>query len=248
MVGRTHRAATLTAVLVLGLTGCGDGAGVEDWTSTPTAAQLPGESVAAPAPPAASGVPTVEELRQRMLWEGEFTIDIEVWDYCNGSGQLMRSAGYSRTESFSFSTDPPVDYGPAARETNPFFVSAGTDPDRGGPVGLALQSTGVVALPGQEDDPYILQFWDLAYDEGHLTGRLVEDGRELGLAFNGFQDQDSLVACQPQLGTIVRPYSMQEGATIDALLRADRVTVVITGQSYDGQRRWRVEGSGTRVG
>ena len=150
------------------------------------------------------------------------------------------------SESFSFSTAAPVDYGPAARETNPFFISAGTDPDVGGSVVLALQSTGVAALPGQEDEPYVLQYWQLEYADGHLTGKLVEDGRELGLAFNGFQDHDSLIACQPEQGTIVRPYPMKEGATLDAEIGAETVTVVLEGSSYDEARRWRVEATGTR--
>jgi hypothetical protein len=254
MTGRSRRA-WLVVALGLVLAGCGDSGGVDEWSTTPTAAQLPDQPPdQPPGPPLATtaapggAVPTVEELRGRMVWEGTFTIALEVWDYCNGSGQLARSKSYTRTESFSFSTDPPVDYGPAARETNPFFVSAGTDPDRGGPVGLALQSTGVVALPGQEDDPYVLQFWELDYDDGRLTGHLAEDGRELGLAFNGFQDQDLLVTCQPQLGSIVRTYPMQEGTTIDATIRADRVNVVITGQSYDGQRRFHVDAQAVRTG
>jgi hypothetical protein len=191
---------------------------------------------------------TVEELRQGIEWSGEFRIAIEVWDYCASFPELTMSDSYTRTESFSFSTAAPVDYGSAARETNPFFISAGTDPDVGGPLGLALQSTGVVALPGEEDDPFVLQYWQLAYDAGHLTGELVEDGREMGLAFNGFQDSDTLVPCQPQLGTIIRPYPMHERTTIDAQISGDTVMVVLEGRSVDEARRWRVEGTGTRSG
>jgi hypothetical protein len=209
---------------------------------------VPSSSTALDTPAAGTpGVPTVEELREGIVWEGEFTIRIEVWDYCTTFGKLTKSDSYVRTESFSLQTADPVDYGPAARESNPFFVSAGTDPDRGGSVVLALMSTGVVALPGEESDPYILQFWRLAYDDGHLRGTLVEDGYEMGLAFNGFQDDDLLISCQPQHGKIVRPYPMQEGATIDARFTDETVTMVIEGRSYDEARRWRVEAEGTRT-
>ena len=195
-----------------------------------------------------AGAPTAAELRAGTEWEGEFTIGIEVWDYCTTFAKLTKSESYTKTESFSFQTAEPVDYGPAARETNPFFISAGTDPDEGGPVGLALQSTGVIALPGQESDPYILQFWRIAYDDGHLTGELVEDGREMGLAFNGFQDNDTLITCQPHQGMIVRPYAMKEGSSIDAEFSDESVSVVIAGRSHDETRRWWVEATVTRVG
>jgi hypothetical protein len=205
------------------------------------------QSTGLDAPSGSSGTPTVDDLRAGMVWEGEFTIRIEVWDYCTTFGKLTKSDSYTRTESFSLQTASPVDYGPAARETNPFFVSAGTDPDEGGSVVLALMSTGVVTLPGQESDPYILQFWNLEYDDGHLTGTLEEDGYEMGLAFNGFQDDDTLITCQPQHGTIVRPYPMREGATIEADFSEDSVDVVIEGRSYDETRRWRVEAEGSLV-
>jgi hypothetical protein len=199
------------------------------------------------APSGSLGTPTEDDLRAGIVWAGEFTIAIEVWDYCTTFGKLTKSDSYERTESFSLQTAAPVDYGPAARETNPFFISAGTDPARGGSVVLALMSTGVVTLPGQESDPLILQFWRFTYDDGHLSGVLEEDGWEMGLAFNGFQDDDTLITCQPQQGRIVRPYPMQEGATIEADLSNDTVEVVIEGRSYDETRRWRVEAEGTRV-
>ena len=240
-----HRSVIVLAGL-LALTACS-----EDASTTGSASaqeSRPASAVSTPASFAAgSGTPSVAELRAGTEWEGEFTIVIEVWDYCTSLANLTKSDSYTKTESFSFSTAGPVDYGPAARETNPFFISAGTDPDEGGDVGLALQSTGVIALPGQESDPYILQFWSLTYDDGHLAGELAEDGLEMGLGFNGFQDNDTLIPCQPHQGSIVRPYPMQEGSTIEAELSGDTASVVIEGRSHDQTRRWRVEASATRV-
>jgi hypothetical protein len=243
MSGWQGRSVGLAAALAFGVAACGgsDGSNLDDWASAPTAAHLPGQQTS-------SAAPTVEELRQGMVWEGEFTIVIEVWDQCNGTGQMTMADRYTKTESFSFQTAPSVDHGPAARESNPFFVSGGTDPTIGGPVGLAFQSTGVIALPGQEDDPYVLQFWELEYETGHLTGRLFEDGSEMGLDWNRISDDQPLVVCQPGTPTVNLPFPMKEGATLDATISDDLVTVVVVGRSYQEERRWRVEATATRTG
>jgi hypothetical protein len=229
----------LAALLGLGACGGGDD-NLDEWAGTP-ASQV--------AQQASSGTaPGVEDLRRGMVWKGEFTIAIEVWDNCGPAGELVQTDRRTRTESFSFATASPVDYGPAARETNAFFISAGTDPNVGGVVGLALQSTGVIALPGQEDDPYILQFWQIEYDDGHLSGRLYEDGREMGLDWNRINDDQPLVVCQPQAPTVNLPYPMKEGTTIDATIDNDRVSMVIVGGSHDDKRRWRVVATASRAG
>jgi hypothetical protein len=203
-----------------------------------------------PAPPATfvgSRIPTTAELRAGTLWKGEFTIDIEVWDLCTTFDAYTKSDSYTKTESFSVQTAGPVDNGPGRKETNEFFLSAGTDVGIGGPVGLALQSTGVVALPGQEDDPLILQYWTLSYDDGHLSGELTEDGTDMGLGFNSFQDDDTLVDCQPFQGMIVRSFRIKEGATIEADFDGDSLSMTITGRSTDQKRRFRVDATATRV-
>lgn len=246
----SERGVALFLVTALAVTACANGSSEphpESADQSPTRSAIASTPVDKP-PSGNPGVPTMAELRAGTEWEGEFTIAIEVWDFCTTFAKLTKSDSYSKTESFSFSTAEPVDYGPAARETNPFFISAGTDPDEAGPVGLALQSTGVIALPGQESEPYILQFWRIAYDDGHLTGELVEDGREMGLAFNGFQDSDTLITCQPQQGMIVRPYAMKEGSSIEAEFGDGSLSVLVEGRSHDETRRWRVEATATRVG
>jgi hypothetical protein len=249
MAGWWRRGAALVLVAAVTLTACS-----QDSSSTPTSAPAGAQPTASPSSTAIdpslgeeSGAPDAVTLRAGTEWEGRFTIAIEVWDYCTTFERLSRSARYTRAESFSFTTAAPVDYGPAARETNPFFISAGTDPDDGGPVGLALQSTGVIALPGQASEPYVLQFWKTAYDDGHLTGELVEDGLEMGLGFNGFQDNDTVITCQPHQGMIVRPYPMKEGSRLEAEFTDESVSVVIEGHSHDEMRRWRVEATATRV-
>jgi hypothetical protein len=230
----------LAALLGLGACGGGDGSHLDDWSSPPVASQLTaGRS---------STAPSVDELRHGMAWRGEFSIVIEVWDMCGGIGELQMSNLYTRTESFSFQTAPPVDYGPAATETNAFFVSGGTDPGRGGVVGLAFMSAGVVGLPGQEDDPLILQFWALEYDDGHLTGTLVRDGHELGVDWNRINDDVPLVVCQPWQGTINMPFPMKAGATLDATITDDQVTLVVEGTSHQLERRWRARATATRIG
>jgi hypothetical protein len=222
--------ALLTAA-VLGLAGCGgDGAERESWF----------------AGSASSSAPTVEELRAGMLWRGKYTNDIEVWEPCGPAGELIQVDRYQRTESFSLATHSPVDYGPGIRETNPFYLSAGMDLRVGGTVGLTIISTSETTLPGREGDPYVYQYWQLQYDDGHLTGSMFQDGTpNVGEQF--INDLRSTSPCQPGGLTFSFRYPLKRGATLEAALQDDRASMVVVAQSIDGTRRWRAVATATRA-
>jgi hypothetical protein len=197
------------------------------------------------------GNPTLAELKKGISWKGTFTMTLEAWDYCRStSGQLKltRARTYTRTESFSFSTAAPTDNDDGANESNPFYVSAGTNPGKTGSVNMTLFSAGLLGFKDQpQRKPYFHQYWDFDYANGRLIGKLVDDGRELGGAFNVFYDNESFVPCQPQHGTLTKPYLMREGTTLEADLGHDKMTMVVEGRSFDEARRFRIEARATRA-
>ncbi len=195
-----------------------------------------------------SGAPGIAELTDGTEWHGSFTITLEVWNYCGsppGSLELSLADTYERTERFSFSTAAPTEDPSGARERNPFYVSAGTDTEEPGVVNLTMFSAGLVSFD-ENDEPFLVQYWELDYSDGRLTGELVEDGRELGAAFNAFYDENPLVPCQPEQFKLTQPYPMQEGASLVADLGPTLMTMLVEGRSFDESRRWRVEAVATR--
>lgn len=175
---------------------------------------------------------------------------LEAWDYCRspfGKLELTLANTSTRNESFSFTTAPPADNDDGARESNPFYMSAGTDPGKAGKLMLTLFSAGLLSVKGQTNKkPYLQQYWDLDYVRGRLTGELVDDGRELGGAYNNFFDDDSLVPCQPHQGVIRKPCSIREGTTLVGDLSHKQMTMTVGGRNYDEARRFKIEATATR--
>lgn len=246
----------VVACLVVALAGCGAGLDPSALGPSPRAqltSSQSGGTAAEPSAPATmvpnAGVPSVAELSDGIEWQGRFSITLEVWNYCgSGTGDLELTLAdtYTLEESFSFSTSAPAEVSDGARESNPFSVSAGTNPDDPGRLTLSLFSAALLTVQSTPNEPYLQQYWDLAYDEGVVTGELIDDGRELGAAFNGFFDEDPLVPCQPQSGTIVKPYTMAEQTTLVAQLRDDDMSLTVQGRSFDEARRFRIEAVATR--
>ena len=190
--------------------------------------------------------PTTDDLVAGTEWHGEFTITIERWNYCgpNGISELVLADTITRTESFSFATSAPFEDESGAQETNPFYFSAGTDPEDPGTVNLTVFSAGLVSFD-VTDEPMLTQYWNAEYVDGQLTGELVEDGREIGAAYNLMWDENPLVPCQPGL-EMTQAYPMQEGATLVADFGDTAMSLVIEGRSVDEARRWTVEATATR--
>ena len=92
----------------------------------------------------------------------------------------------------------------------------------------------------------LTQYWDIEYEDGHLTGELVEDGREIGAAYNLIWDENPVVPCQPGGLTMANFYPMQEGATLVAELGATTMALTIEGRSVDESRRWTIEATAAR--
>ncbi len=186
--------------------------------------------------------PSAADLAQGRKSTGTFTIRMEVWNYCGTQGQslsLARTA--TRTESFSFATGSPTDDGQGGRENNPFSFSGGTDPDRGGSVDLSFFSALVLAVDKEGTRRLMHQYWNLNYQDGHLNAQMVDDGLALGGGANGLFDDDDLVPCQPQLGSISKYYPLADGATISADLTSSHMTLVLDGHSSDEARRVHIE-------
>ncbi len=208
-----------------------------------------GDQSTGPSTESESEAPSTADLVDGIDWSGTFTMTVEKWNYCGSPpGELVLTLAdtYTLEESFSFSTAAPTEVSDATIEDNPFYMSAGTDPEDPGPLTLALFSAALLEVESTPDEPYLQQYWDLAYDDGELTGELVEDGRELGAAFNGFFDEDELIPCKPQLGVIAKAYTLAEGTTLVADLGNDTMTMLVEGRSYDEARRFRIEASATR--
>jgi hypothetical protein len=195
-----------------------------------------------------SSAPTAAELSDGTTWRGSFTITIEVWDYCASLNELSLTDTYTRTEPFSFSSDAPMEVESGLiRESNPFSITAGGEGYEPNGVNLSLFS----ALPLSVDEyrvdqPYLQQYWELAYSDGRLTGELVDDGIELGAAANHFWDENPLVPCQPDQLTTQMLYPMKEGASLVADIGHTEMSLTMEGRSVDEARRWQVEATATR--
>lgn len=181
-----------------------------------------------------------------MRWTGSFTIQLQSFDYCATGGATLSPSGSStKTESFAFTTEAPKNDGQGGLESNPFNFSAGTDPARGGSVNLALSSALVLnANPPVNTRRVTEQYWDFTYDNGHLSGQLVDDGVALGAAYNAFYDDNPIVPCQPQDGSITKYYPIATGATISADITGSHMSLVLEGESRDQARRFRVDATG----
>ncbi len=216
--------------------------------TTPTsAAGSTGPTSSTGAPPGA-GV-TVDELRAGTEWQGTFSITLEVWDYCaspEGSLELSHAETYTRTESFSFATAGPLEDEDGLQETNPFYLSAGTQPNDPGTVQLTIFSAGLLAVEGSNQQPFLHQYWELRYTGGRINGELVDDARPFGFDNNRFYDASPNTPCQPELGMLPTLYPMQEGATMLADIGEREMTMVVEGRSHDDARRFRIEASATR--
>lgn len=192
--------------------------------------------------------PSAADLAEGRRWVGTYTIQLESLDYCATHGASLSPAGLvTHTESFDFTTEAAKDDGQGGRESNPFNFSAGTDPSVGGSTNLALSSALVLNVDQQGTRRVTEQYWNFQYADGHLTGQLVDDGAALGAAFNALYDNNLIVPCEPQLGSISKYYPIAKGATISADITSSHVSLTIEGQSRDQARRFRIDATATAV-
>ncbi|MET8824995.1 hypothetical protein ABZX40_24520 [Streptomyces sp. NPDC004610] len=189
------------------------------------------------------------------LWGAEYSgtaeVSVDVYDYCaaDGSRQLADSQSYSMNATLSLGAPRS---GGGASEDNPFtLVMAVGQPDEAG--ALSLWSSSVSAVSGQDlagnprDPDLLITYWQLEWDDGEVTGRLIDDHVEQAIALNLLNWPSQTVPCRDDLGQlpIGYPHALAEGTTLGGDLDTDGASLTAQGATGDGQFEFGFDFSGS---
>ncbi|MEU9338932.1 hypothetical protein AB0D49_38295 [Streptomyces sp. NPDC048290] len=189
------------------------------------------------------------------LWGVEYSgtaeVSVDVYDYCttDGSRQLADSQSYAMDATLSLGSPRS---GGDATEDNPFsLVLAVGQPSDAGAVSLWSSSVSTVSgqdLAGNPRDPdLLLLYWQLEWDDGELTGQLVDDHTEQAVALNLVNWPSQIVPCRNDLGQLPGgyPHAVAEGTTLGGDLDTDGASLTAQGSTGDGQLEFRFDFSGS---
>ncbi|MEV7283669.1 hypothetical protein AB0O01_03705 [Streptomyces sp. NPDC093252] len=189
------------------------------------------------------------------LWGAEYSgtaeVSVDVYDYCaaDGSRQLADSQSYSMSATLSLGAPRS---GGGATEDNPFtLVMAVGQPDDAGAV--SLWSSAVSAVSGQDlagnprDPDLLLTYWDMEWDDGEVTGRLIDDHTDQAVALNLLNWPAQTVPCRDDLGQLPLgfPHALGEGTTLGGDLDTDSASLTVQGGTGDGQFEFGLEFGGS---
>ncbi|MCX5367155.1 hypothetical protein OG864_51745 [Streptomyces sp. NBC_00124] len=222
-------------------------------TSVPT--DSPAIETAA-SPPVASTADTLpsEPTGASALWGQQYSgtaqVTVDVYDYCStdGSRRFADTKTYSMNATLDLSRPRT---GEGGTETNPFsLLLAVGQPSEAGAVSFwssAVSTGSSQDLAGNPRDPnLLLTYWELAWDDGELSGRLTDPHTEQAVALNLLNWPSLLVPCRSDLGELPGgyPHAVAEGTTLDGEVEGGSANLTAQGSTGDGQLEFRFDFSG----
>ncbi|MER6184855.1 hypothetical protein [Streptomyces sp. NPDC001652] len=222
-------------------------------TSVPTDSPAV-ETAAAPPTPATDDTSPSEPTGASALWgqrySGTAQVTVDVYDYCSddGSRRFADTKTYSMNATLDLSRPRT---GEGEGETNPFsLLLAVGQPSEAGAVSFSSSAVSTVSsqdLAGNPRDPnLLLTYWELAWDDGDLSGRLTDPHTEQAVALNLLNWPSLLVPCRSDLGEMPGgyPHAVAEGTTLDGEVESDSANLTAQGSTGDGQLEFRFDFSG----
>jgi hypothetical protein len=207
-------------------------------------------------PPSPSTADTLlsEPTGASALWGKQYSgtaqVTVDVYDYCSADG----SRRFADTKTYSMNATMDLGRpraGGGETETNPFsLLLAVGQPSEAGAVSFwssAVSTGSSQDLAGNPRDPnLLLTYWELAWDDGELSGRLSDPHTEQAVALNLLNWPSLLVPCRSDLGELPGgyPHAVAEGTTLDGDVDADSATLTAQGNTGDGQLEFRFDFSG----
>ncbi|WP_127507658.1 hypothetical protein [Actinoplanes solisilvae] len=136
---------------------------------------------------------------------GVLTGTVRVYDYC-GPGVQKRVAGvYDYNMAGKLIFGRPID-----GEPNEFHLAFATN-DLGAAGAVGLDSAVQV---NAGSGPVTLVYWRLSADGDRFTGELTDPHLSEAAAINLFNNQQPLIPCRPEMGTLPMPLALAAGSRI----------------------------------
>ncbi|MCK9902504.1 hypothetical protein MXD63_20790 [Frankia sp. Cpl3] len=172
-------------------------------------------------------------------YDGISTITLTTYDFC-GPGSARRRAA---SQTYQLSSQLVIgrrQTDGTSSEPSPFsFTLAAGNPGATGAVSLAsarVAATSGSDLAGNPRSPrLLLTYWQLAWSDGNLTGRLVDDHRAEGAAYNLFNGEQPLIPCRANSGgSIPQVAPLSPGATLRGRLGDGGADLTLSASTYSG--------------
>ncbi|MFF4275737.1 hypothetical protein [Streptomyces sp. NPDC001536] len=222
-------------------------------TVVPTDSPTVETATPSPVPSTADTVPS-EPTGAAALWGKQYSgtaqVTVDVYDYCSADG----SRRFADTKTYSMNATLDLARprtGGGETETNPFsLLLAVGQPSEAGAVSFwssAVSTGSSQDLAGNPRDPnLLLTYWELAWDDGELSGRLTDPHTEQAVALNLLNWPSLLVPCRSDLGELPGgyPHAVAEGTTLDGEVEGGSANLAAQGSTGDGQLEFRFEFAG----
>jgi hypothetical protein len=221
--------------------------------SVPTDSPTVETAAPPPVPSTADALPS-EPTGAAALWGKQYggtaQVTVDVYDYCSadGSRRFADTTTYSMNATLDLSRPRT---GEGGTEANPFsLLLAVGQPSEAGAVSFWSSAVSTVSsqdLAGNPRDPnLLLTYWELAWDDGELSGRLTDPHTEQAVALNLLNWPSPLVPCRSDLGELPGgyPHAIAEGTTLDGEVEGGSANLTAQGSTGDGQLEFRFDFSG----
>jgi len=174
-------------------------------------------------------------------YEGTTDIEIAYYNYCQTRDGNLGYAGRGEYE-----LDAEVYVNPRAEESgvnerSPFNLIIGTE---NGVEGTLSAVSATVVTDTRDGRSALLDYWDIDRRGDRISGVLTD--RWPGYILNTISTAQLIVPCQPDL-VFVMPDSIAAGAKLTGTIDADEADLVLLGQSYDREVRFRATISAERT-